>query len=151
TLRRPRFFSALALAFAGLALVQTAKAQKLEPMDVEGQPLAGNAQRLIEALQFLGAPLPARTVTALEAAAKARDARKIQELLDPQVLVVVTLSPEARVKAARGPASAVLQQGGFVPVLIKVLDSTVQQALRVSSPQSGPVYSGGGARNDSKA
>ena len=31
----------------------------LVPVAVEGQPLASNIQRLIEALQFLGAPLPA--------------------------------------------------------------------------------------------
>ena len=36
--------------------------------------------------------------------------------------------------------------------LIKVVnDSTVQQALRISSPQAGTVYSGGGAKNDPKA
>jgi hypothetical protein len=151
-LRSLRPFSALALALAGLALAQPAQAQKLEPIDVEGQPLAANARRLVEALQFLGAPLPPETARALQAAAKARDARKIQELLDPHVLILVTLNPESRVKAARGPAPAVLQQGGFVPVLIKVHnESAAQPALRVSSPQSGPVYSGGGARSDPKA
>ncbi|HLJ97169.1 MAG TPA: CehA/McbA family metallohydrolase [Gemmataceae bacterium] len=139
----------LALALAAFGFVQVAQAQKLDPIDVEGQPLAGNAQRLLDALQFLGASLPADTEAALKAAGKARDARKIQELLDPHVLVVVTLNPESRVKAARGPAPATLQQGGFVPVMIKVInDSTVQKPLRISSPQSGPVYSGGGAKND---
>src|SRR5262249_15865041 len=143
---------ALALAFAGLALMQDVRADKLDPIDVEGQPLAANAQRLMDALQFLGAPLPAEGATALQAAAMDRDARKIQELLDPHVLIVVTLNPESRVKAARGPAVATIQQGGYVPIVIKVVnDSTVQQALRVSSPQSGPVYSGGGAKNDPKA
>jgi hypothetical protein len=141
------------LVFAGLALAHPAWAQKLDPVDdVEGQPLAANAQRLMEALRFVGAPLPEETATSLQAAIKARDARKIQELLDPQVLVVVTLNPESRVKAARGPAAATLQQGGFVPVLLKVLNqSTVKQALRISSPQSGPVYSGGFAKSDPQA
>jgi hypothetical protein len=140
------------VALASLLLVPPAQAQKLDPVEVEGQPLAANTQRLLDALQFLGAPLPAPTATALQAAIKARDARKIQELLDPHVLVVVTLNPESRVKAGRGPATATLQQGGFVPLLIKVLnDSTVQKTLRITSPQSGPVYSGGGARNDPHA
>src|SRR5438094_1480940 len=126
----------LYVAVAGLMLVQTARAQKLDPVeDVEGQPLAANAQRLVEGLQFLGAPLPAETATPLQAAIKARDPRKIQELLDPQVLVVVTLNPESRVKAARGPATVTLQQGAYVPVVIKVLnDSTVKQGLRITSP-----------------
>jgi len=125
-----------------------ASAQNLQPVDVEGQPLAANATRLLQALEFLGAPLPANTTTALEAAAKARDAKKIQELLDPQVLLVVTLNPESRVKVARGPASAVLQQGGFVPVLVKVVnDSTVKKTLNITSPQAGPVYGPKGTKD----
>src|SRR5258708_2127940 len=98
-----------ALVFAGLPLVHTARAQKLDPVDGgDGQPLAANAQRLMEALRSVGAPLPEETATSLQAAIKGRDARKIQELFDPQVLVVVTLNPESRVKAARGPAAATL-------------------------------------------
>jgi hypothetical protein len=151
-LRSFRFVSALAVALAWLILTQPARAQKLEPIDVEGQPLAANARRLMDALQFLGAPLPPDAAASIRAAAKARDARKIQELLDPHVLIAVSLNPESRVKAARGPAPAILQQGGFVPVLIKVQnDSAGQQALRITSPQSGPVYSGGGAKNDTNA
>jgi hypothetical protein len=123
-------------------------AQKLEAVEVEGQPLAANAGRLLDALQFLGAPLPAEAAADLQGAIKARNAARIQEVLDPLVLAVVTLNPESRVKAARGPAQASLQQGGFVPVLLKVVnDSTVKKALRVSSPQAGPVYSGGAAGN----
>jgi hypothetical protein len=123
-------------------------AQKVAVVEVEGQPLAANAQRLLDALQFLGAPLFADAAAELQKAIKARDANKIQELLDPQVLVVVTLNPESRVKAARGPGATTLQQGGFVPVLLKVInESTVKKALRISSPQAGPIYSGGGAGN----
>ena len=60
-----------------------------------------------------GAPLPADTA-ALKQAAKDRDSARLQKLLDPHVLVMVDLSPEARVKARRGPAKAVLQQGGYM-------------------------------------
>jgi hypothetical protein len=137
---------ALALAWTLLAIPSPAPAQKLEPVDAEGQPLARNADRLLLALDLLGAPLPKEKTAALKKAIKDRDAKAVQKLLDPQVLVVVTLNPEGRVKAARGPASAVIQQGGFVPVLIKVLnDSTIKKGLRIGSPQSGPVYSGGRA------
>jgi hypothetical protein len=124
------------------------RADKLEVVATEGQPLAANAERLLDALQFLGAPLPAETVQALKAAVRARDARKIQELLDPQVLVHVSINPESRVKAARGPATPMLQQGGAVPVLVKVInEGTVKKALHVRSPQGGPIYSGGRAGN----
>jgi EF hand len=113
--------------------------------DVEGQPLAANAERLMKALEFLGAPLPEETATPLKAAIQARDAKKIQESLDPRALVQVTINPEARVKVARGPAPATIQQAGFVPFLIKVVnDSTVKKPLAISSPQAGDVFGGRG-------
>ncbi|MBV9126065.1 MAG: CehA/McbA family metallohydrolase [Planctomycetes bacterium] len=134
----------LVLILAASATQIALPAPALPPVEVEGQPLAANATRLAEALHFLGAPLPQETASALQEAARARDARKIQELLDPRVLLVVTVSPEARVKVSRGPATATLQQGGWVPMLVKVInDSTAPQALHLSSPQAGPVFSGG--------
>jgi hypothetical protein len=145
-----RHWSLLALMVALLALAPAAPAenQKLEPVDVEGQPLAANVTRLLQALDFLGAPLSKEQTSAIQEAAKERNAKKLQELLDPHVLVVVSLNPESRVKAARGPATVELQQGGYTPVLLKVVnDSTVTEALRISSPQAGPIFSGGGAGN----
>jgi len=114
-----------------------------EVVEVEGQPLASNVQRVIQALDLLGAPLPAEKTDALQAAGRARDARKLQQLLDPQVLLVVGINPEARVKVTRGSAPAVLQQSGFTPVLVKVVnESALTQPLTMTSPQSGPVYAG---------
>jgi hypothetical protein len=117
--------------------------EDLEPIEVEGQPLASNVQRLIQALELLGTPLPIETTSALQTASRDRNARKIQQLLDPQVLFVVRLNPEVRVKVTRGPAPAILQQSGFIPYVIKVVnESTATQPLRIISPQSGPVYAG---------
>jgi hypothetical protein len=142
--RRPWCRPALLCAGLLLGAGSPARANKLEPVEVEGQPLGANAARLVKALDFLGAPLPEKQKAALERAVRARDARALQKLLDPHVLVLVTLNPEARVKAARGPAAAKLQQGGVVPVLLKVVnESTAKKALRISSPQAGPVYAGG--------
>lgn len=136
-----------ALVFS-LALCLPLQAQKLDIIDVEGQPLAANATRLVQALEFLGHPLPADVAKPLDEAIKARDVKKIQQILDPLVLVQVSLNPESRVKAARGPGQAALQQGGYTPVLIKVAnDSTVTKTLRVSSPQAGAIFSGGRAGN----
>jgi len=110
--------------------------------DVEGQPLAANVQRLIQAMELVGAPIAKDTVTALDLAIKAKDVRKLQELLDPLALVQVTINPESRVKVVRGPATVKLQQAGFVPVVVKVVnEATVKKTLRISSPQAGPVYS----------
>jgi hypothetical protein len=139
-----RWPALLAVLPAALLLPGLAQPQLPQPVPVEGQPLGANVVRLLEAMKFLGNPLPADTAQALQQAAKARDAKKLQQLLDPHVLAVVSLSPEARVKAARGPAKAVLQQGGWTPVLLKVInESTVTKALAITSPQGGPIFSGG--------
>src|SRR5262245_26723991 len=118
-------------------------AADLEPVKVEGQPLAANLTRLIQALESLGAPLPRETAETLAEAARARDAARLQETIDPHVLLVVSLNPESRVKVQRGPARAELQQAGFTPVVVKIVnESTVTKRLRIVSPQSGPVYAG---------
>lgn len=130
---------------AALVAVHFAPAADPPPVipDVEGQPLAQNADRLLKALEFLGTPLPADDVKALAKAIADKDAKAIQKQLDSRVLFVVNINPEARVKAARGPAEAVAQQAGYVPFLVKVVnESTVKKAWKVTSPQSGPVYSG---------
>ena len=120
-----------------------ARAESPPVVSVEGQPLAANARRTLKALEFLGAPLPGKLASAIDQAATRRDAAELQKLLDPQVLFVVSLNPEVRVKVARGPAKGVLQQTGYTPVLVKVLnDSTVTERLRIVSPQAGPVYAG---------
>ena len=124
------------------AVPQTAESN-LEPIDVEGQPLASNVARVIQALELVGTPLSNEIKSALDAAGRARDARKIQEVLDQRVLFAVQLNPEVRVKVARGPAPAILQQSGFTPFLVKVVnESTSTLPLRITSPQSGPVYAG---------
>ena len=127
----------------GIEAVPQTAAPNLEPIDVEGQPLASNVARVIQALEVLGTPLSNETRSALEAAGRVRDARKIQQVLDRQVLFAVHLNPEVRVKVMRGPAPAVLQQSGFTPFLVKVVnESTSTLPLRITSPQSGPVYAG---------
>ncbi|MBI4584882.1 MAG: hypothetical protein HY717_12785 [Planctomycetes bacterium] len=45
-------------------------AGQLELVPVEGQPLAANVRRLLEALEFLGSPLPAATAAELREAAR---------------------------------------------------------------------------------
>lgn len=115
----------------------------LSPVVVEAQPLAANIQRVVEALEYLGTPLPADLRANLATAGRARDAKRLQELLDARVLLAVHINPEARVKVARGPAPAVLQQAGYTPMLVKIVnESGGTPRLRIGSPQSGPVYAG---------
>jgi hypothetical protein len=115
----------------------------LAAIEVEAQPLAANVGRVVEAFAHLGTPLPADVRAALGRAGQARDAKALQDLLDRRVLLVVHINPETRVKVARGPAPALLQQGGYTPVLVKIVnESRSTQRLQIGSPQSGPVYAG---------
>jgi hypothetical protein len=75
----------------------------LTPVSVEAQPLAANIQRVVEALQYLGAPLPADLRGDLSRAGQARDAKTLQERMDARVLLAVHINPEARVKVVRDP------------------------------------------------
>ena len=76
-------------------------------------------------------------------AARERDAGRLQQLLDDRVLLVVHINPESRVRVARGPAAAVLQQAGYTPAIVKILNESRGTArLRIGSPQAGPVYAG---------
>jgi hypothetical protein len=125
-----------------LALALAADPPPVVP-DVDGQPVAANAERLARALRVLGALLPADAAEAVRAAADAHDAAAVQKALDARVLAVVTINPEARVKVARGPAAATAQQAGYTPVLVKVVnEASVKKRLNLSSPQGGPVYGG---------
>ena len=118
-------------------------ARNLATVSVEGQPLAANIERLAAALDFLGAPLPAALRASLLKAGQARDSQALQQLLDGRVLLSVHINPESRVRVERGPAAAVLQQAGYTPAIVKVVnESGGTQRLRIASPQAGPVYAG---------
>ena len=102
----------------------------------------------MKALDFLGAPIDADTGKALAKAIEDKDAKRVQEALDKHVLFVVSINPESRVKVARGPAEAKLNQAGWTPILVKVInESTVKKPLRILSPQSGNRFSGSGDKN----
>lgn len=137
-----RLFAVAVVAFFWLQTVTSAD-DVLEVVPVEGQPLAANVDRLMQALEFLGVPMPEAKAIMLREAAKSRDATALQRLLDPDVLFEVSINPESRVKVRRGPAKAILQQAGYTPVVVKVVNaSTVTKRLRMVSQQSGPVYAG---------
>ena len=129
-----------------LAAVKVGTAATPAGHDSLGQPLGANAQRLVQALEFLGSPLPPATSTGILAAARERNTGELQRLLDEFVLLQVEINPELRVKVSRGSRRAALHQNGFTPVLIKILnDGHATQRLRISSPQGGRVYAGAAA------
>jgi hypothetical protein len=121
-------------------------AETLPPVQgVAAQPLRAQAQRVAEALQFLGQPLTEPQQAALQAALKETDKTQatdaIQRVLDPLVLAAVKINPESRVKVVAGPAKRELLQHGWTMFLLKVHNQAgVTAPLRVTSPNSAPVY-----------
>ena len=129
-----------------LLVAQLAPAAEKPPVvDEEGQPVAANVKRVLDALDFLGTPLPKEADDAVRAAVEKQDAAAIQKALDDRVTFAVTINPESRVKVAAGPHVPALQQAGWTPVLVKISnEATVKKTLAVSSPQAGQVYAGQG-------
>jgi hypothetical protein len=111
---------------------------------VQVQPLSAQVRRLVEAMAFLGEPLPEMDRKRLEEAANLQEARavdEIQRVLDPRCLLTVRINPESRVSTERGAAAARLVEKGWRAYLIKVLNEAgVTGALTMESPQALPVY-----------
>jgi hypothetical protein len=112
-----------------------------EVAEVAWKPLRAQCERLLKGLDALQAPLPDETARALksllanESADADAAARAAQKLLDPHCLLAVSINPESRVKALRGPAAAYLRKDVETVVLVKVQnDAGVTAPLRVSGP-----------------
>lgn len=132
---------AMLIVCSGMAAMGAAA--ELPVVPVEGQPLAANVQRVVQTLALVGRPLDAETIAQLADAARHRDHARLQTALDRHVLLAVAINPESRVKVQRGPAVARLQQGGYTPVLVKVINGgTITKRLKILSPQGGSVYAG---------
>jgi hypothetical protein len=141
--RNPTYLHASLFTLWLLMGIAPVRSQVLELVDVEGQPLAANVERVVRSLESLGAPLSNELTAALARAGEDRDAPALQRLLDRSVLLAVTISPEERVKVSRGPAQAIMQQGGYTPSLIKVInEAATAKPLRIISPQTGIVVAG---------
>ncbi len=118
-------------------------ASALPTLAEDAQPLSVQADRIEQTLQMLGNPLPQTWLDDLAVAKRQEDAAKIEQLLDQQVTSIVTINPESRVKVAAGNRAPRLQQTGYVPWLVKIVNQgAVQAPLQVTSPQAGPSYSG---------
>ena len=138
-----RFFGQILCTLAIAFLCNNSSADDVTRRQADGQPLAANARRLLQTLESLGASLEASRRDDISKAISAEDGVELQTLLDPVVLFVIEINPELRVKVKRGPGDPVLQQGGYTPVVIKVInDATLARRLNISSPQAGAVYGG---------
>ncbi len=111
--------------------------------NVEVQPLLVQANRLMEALDYLGAPLSDQSRKLLDQARQAEDgsARQlVQQAFDPLCLAGITINPESRVKVVPGPAPRELNQNGWRVFLVKVDNQAgVTAPLQAESPQALPI------------
>ena len=112
--------------------------------EVELQPLLAATERLVEALDVVGAPLPAATKVALVAAGKGSDARQatadVQAILDPFCVAGVTINAESRVSVVEGPAAKELVEQGWRTFLVKVHNlAGITAPVRVEGPQLKPM------------
>jgi len=130
--------------FALFVFACLASAQQLPVVGtVEHQPLAAQVSRLLEALQFLGEPLPADETAQLKQLAtspgdRAQAVAEIQKILDRHCLVGVEINPESRVKVQEGPARPELIEQGWRTFLVKVINQAgITPVLAAESPNAG--------------
>jgi hypothetical protein len=125
-------------------LPEVVRAQTPLPVvaDVEWESFRDRTRKLVKGLETIPAALPEATRRELkellekEPAAPKTAAEAVQKLLDPYCLVGISINPESRVKAARGPAAADLAKNRETVLLIKVhSEAGVTQSLRVDGEQ----------------
>lgn len=123
---------------------------RVEPKreELELQPLAAQARRVVEAMELLGEPFTEADKQTIARASEDTDERRalasIQTVLDRRALVHVTISPESRVSVTRGAARATLVERGWRCFLVRVRnDAGVTAQLRATSRNALPVYARG--------
>jgi hypothetical protein len=142
-----------ALVVGSLSLVHAAPLPLVT--GVELQPLSAQVRRLVEALEFLGAPLSDAEQQILRDATSSPDAAKaietIQKTLDPHCLIGVQINPEMRVKAAQGEAAPRLLENGWQVFLVKIQnDSGTTAELRAVSPNAISLFEMDGPRGKTR-
>jgi len=118
---------------------------------VDRQPLVESTRRLIEALNYIGEPLPDSEIRTLEQAfgdVNADVAKVVQSVLDSHCLAGVNINPESRVKLQIGPVKKELLQHGWRSFLVKVHNEAgINPELKGASPNADAMVARGrGAR-----
>jgi len=117
------------------------------------QPMAQQARQLAETLNYLGQPVSASELKAINAAigmpGEAAAVTAIENILDSHVLVNVGINAEGRVKVEQGAAQPDLIEEGARLFLVKVTNlAHVTAELNVVSPNSGNLYLQSNGRPD---
>lgn len=146
----PRLKFAFVLILSAVAgSIVSNHAQQLPKVEtVELQPLTAQVRRLIEATDYLGAPLNPADKQALERAGNLTDAararREIQDVLDRYCLFDIHINPESRVKVSQGAAKPELTESGWRTFLVKIRNEAgVTAQLKALSLNAQKVFSRG--------
>lgn len=137
--------AAVLLTLVLLAAPLAASAEDLDIVrKVEFQPFASATERLLDALEFIGAPLKPDDETAIrEALANPNHdeaLETIQKSLDKYCLAGVHINPESRVKVKEGNAPKELMHRGWRSFLVKVHNEAgVTAKLEPESPNAKPM------------
>jgi hypothetical protein len=112
---------------------------------VDTQPLISATNRLLGALNYVGAPIREKDRILIEALLKESDSEKvisgIQGLLDSYCVASVHINPESRVKVDTGPVEKKLVQQGWRTFLVKVHNEAgITPQLIAESPNAAPQY-----------
>src|SRR5262249_59711159 len=98
------------------------------PVKVERQPLQEQVKRVLDALELLGAPLPAADRDAVRAALKepddARAVAALQAALDKSCVARVRIAGPNKVETRAGPARPALAEQGWRVFLVRVENPT---------------------------
>src|SRR5262249_24936548 len=116
--RAGAFLSTVILLVGSVAARQDSKSGQ-----VDLPPLTAQVGRLIEAMDYLGAPIKQTDREALEKAGNETDAararRTIQDTLDKYCLFDIHINPESRVRVTQGAAAPELVEKGRGAFLVK--------------------------------
>ena len=133
---------------AGLAIAANELPSRSEDFPtvnrVETPPLLKSIRRLMEAMSYIGSPLPNSVVTPLEQISLTDDAQtvtmKVQALLDPLCIAGVSVTKNGAPLVARGEADALLMEQGWRTFLVKVVNQPDRtQRLVIDSPNAQPL------------
>jgi hypothetical protein len=109
---------------------------------VELQPLAAQAKRVADALEYLGNPLPEADRKALQEAARDKEGvAAIQKVLDRHCLAGVRITAKDRPEVLAGPARPELAEQGWRLFLVKVINRGGQADPTSGQPQCRPAAS----------
>lgn len=112
--------------------------------DVESQPLLASVRRLIEAMEYVGSPLPETVTAELNKLSVLENdslvARRVQNLLDPLCLAGVAINEDGPPQVKAGQVRRELLEQGWRTFLVKVVNRPgVTRRLLIESPNALPL------------